>query len=410
DYSNDDQFVGKKRLLDVARLGSPAFWHEHTQMTAKSLSLTEEYISSWYTPSTALLFLALLSIIDRDIAFFRLTMPHATETLNSLTGGASILSSLPIPIPNSTISNSLYGRSISTIVAEPSVSSHNSYSDYLHNSVTALADDNSSTLHDQDLYVGYSTDGASFTSLPSDSHLKVLEISHCRDNMCCNMDHGNLHDLLQHIDTFHPRLKVVDGVIFPFDTSTVYTQLDNGFHTFNTAPLGFVHHSMANSSPHSPIAESKPILNSDDINFHTYIDDAPSSVMSKQKWCSQNLGQGNVSQDDKSCDSDAELRLPYQYSVLYENKHTLNPSSLSINETTYIRDQAPSNSSSISTSYDSPPHAFQMNADQDQLLSAVQSPLMSYPTTPISDSREFSSFILDNQSSILTSSPPSSTT
>ncbi|CAG8593096.1 7650_t:CDS:2 [Racocetra fulgida] len=186
---------------------------------------------------------------------------------------------------------------------------------------------------------------------------------------------------------------------------------------------------MANSSPQSPITESKPILNlSDDFNFHTYIDAAPSSVMSKQKWCPQNLGQGSVSQDDKSCDSDAELRLPYQYPVLYENKNTLNPSSLSINETTYIRDQAPSNSSSISTSYDSPPHAFQMNADQDQLLSAVQSPLMSYPPTPIdvtdsstflrsttsspSNSREFSSFIpvLDNQSSILTSSPPSSTT
>ncbi|CAG8497416.1 24245_t:CDS:2 [Cetraspora pellucida] len=319
-------------------------------------------------------------------------MPHATETLNSSTSGASILSSLPIPIPNTS------------------------------------TDDNSSTVNDQDLYVGYSTDGASFTSPPSDSHLKVLEINHCRDNMCCDMDHGNLHDLLQHIDISHPELKVVDGNIFPFDTSTVYTQLDNGFHTFNTAPIGFVHPSMTNS-PHSPITESKSILNiSDDFNYHTYIDYTPSSVMSKQKWCPQNLCQGNVSQDDKSCDSDTDLRISYQYPVLYENKSSLNPSNFSINDSTYIRDQASSNSSSISTSYDSSPHAFQMNADQDQLLSAVQSPLMSYPPTPIdatdsstflrsatsspTNSREFSSFIqvLDNQSSILTSSPPSSTT
>ncbi|CAG8506047.1 10241_t:CDS:2 [Dentiscutata erythropus] len=34
-YSTDDQFVGKKQPLDVARLGSSAFWHEHTQTTAK---------------------------------------------------------------------------------------------------------------------------------------------------------------------------------------------------------------------------------------------------------------------------------------------------------------------------------------------------------------------------------------
>lgn len=339
-------------------------------------------------------------------------MPHATETLNSSTGGAL---PLPIPIPNNTISNGLYSRNIATLVTEPSVPSHNSYSDYLHNSVTCSADD-SSTVHDQDLYVGCSMDGANFISPSSDSSLKTFEVNHCRDNMCCNMDHRNLHDLLQHVDTNHPRLKVVDGVIFPFETSTVYTQY-NGFPTFNAAPIGFVHSSVMNSSPHSPPNESKSIINmSDDYNFNTYINDTPSSVMGKQKWGSQNLGQG---QDDKSCESDTDLRFTW----LYENKNALNPSSFNVPESTYIRDQTSSNSSSISTSYNSSPHAFQMNADQDPVLSAAQSPSMSYPPTPVdgTDSSTFSSptnlgdfsefiSILNNQSSILTSSPPPSST
>ncbi|CAG8506069.1 10242_t:CDS:2 [Dentiscutata erythropus] len=346
-------------------------------------------------------------------------MPHATETLNSSTGGAL---SLPIPIPSS-ISNSLYNRNItSTLVTEPSVSSHNSYSDYVHNSVTCSADDNSSTVHDQDLYVGCSSDGASFISPSSDSNLRTFEVNHCRDNLCCNMDHRNLHDLLQHVDTNHPRLKVVDGAIYPFETSTVYTQY-NGFPTFNASPIGFVH-SVVNSSPHSPQNESKPNINMSDDNFHAYINDIPPSVMGKQKWGSHNLGQGNGSQDDKSCESDTDLHLTW----LYENKNALNPSNFSVSESTYIRDHTSSNSSSISTSYNSSPHAFQMNADQDPLLSAVQSPLMSYPPTPVdaTDSStflrsatssptnlgDFSAFIsiLDNQSSILTSSPPPSST
>ncbi|CAG8516844.1 9108_t:CDS:2, partial [Scutellospora calospora] len=351
-------------------------------------------------------------------------MPHATETLNSSTGSASVLSSLPISIPNS-----LYAHDISTSL-EQSVSS-NSYSDYVHNSLPCSADDNSNVGHDQDLYFSYSTDSVNFTP-SSDSQLKVLEATHCRDNICCNKDHGNLHDLLQHIDLTHPRLKVIDGVIFPFETSTIYTQSDNGLPTFNTTPIGFVHSSVTNSSPHSPSHHSKSSLNlSEDINFNTYINDTPpSSIIGKQKWCSisQNLGQENGSQDDKSCESDTNFHFPYQFSMMCENKNALYPSrNFSIDEPTYVREA--SNSSSISNSYNDDSAMsgpFQINADQDPLLS-VQSPSISYPSTPVemidtTDSStflrsatssptnlgDFSTFsVLDNQTSMLISSPPS---